>query len=289
MAESNQAFIFKILQHLSNDEMKTFLILNKEDISRCKLENINAVDATKLIMAYSETPLECLKDFLEEIPRKDLVIKINDKIEADIQNKGEAQDNVTSEVINSCPGSSNHPTYTGKYTLFDLEDYATKNQDQLIMHLEDILEPDEFNELKKQLMCSVLNTFFSFTAQKYYELYINGEVKDFLETTADKPKKIPMKLLNILFSKKKKNRKRKVQEQMQRESNINLKKKRFVNIDDDDDSVPDKVIFGIENEKKIPIPPNQHKPGNEDSNVIEEHGLGKDSRMATENSMKKIS
>ncbi|KAM3823250.1 uncharacterized protein M6D78_018608 isoform 1-T1 [Vipera latastei] len=185
-----------------------------------------------------------------------------------MKNKGEAQNNEKFALISSCPVNTDRPPYTGKYTLFDLQDYATKNQDQLIMHLEKILKPDNFETLKKELMCSVLNTFFSFTAQKYYELFRNGELKEFLQNVSSgkKSEKIPKKLLIFMFSKKKNNRKRKAQEQMQRQGNINLKKRQLVNIDDDDDDDKnddnelDKVTRGTDNEKIIQIHPIEHKP-----------------------------
>ncbi|XP_039187691.1 uncharacterized protein LOC120302805 [Crotalus tigris] len=201
-----------------------------------------------------------------------------------MKNKGEAQNNEKFTLIRSYPVNTDRPPYAGKYTIFDLQDYATKNQDQLITHLEKILKPDQLETLKKELMCSVLNKFFSFTAQKYYELFRNGELKEFLRNVSSgkKSEKIPKKLLNFMFSKKSNNRKRKAQEQMQRQGNINLEKKPLVNIDDDDDknddNEPDKVTRGTENEKIIQIHPIEHKPGNEDSNVTEEHWLDEDSR-----------
>ncbi|KAG8139874.1 hypothetical protein E2320_002614 [Naja naja] len=304
MAEVHMEFILSILEDLRQDELKKLgTILKGKKIEGCeisfsKLENLDANKATTLFISSYENPLKALEQSMCEIPRKDLTQKIRAKIETDMENKHEAQNNEKVGLIKSCPGSNDRPPYTGKYTLVDLQDYATKNQDQLITHLKNILEPDEFNALKKKLICSVLNKFFSFTAQKYYDLFRNGELKEFLKKNG-KPKKIPMKLLDILFSKKKNNLKRKAQEQMQREgNNINLKKKQEEKIipihpikhksGNEDNNVikqrwlDDQITLGTENKKIIPIHPVEHKSGNEDNNVIEEHGLDKDSRMAIE-------
>ncbi|XP_070586234.1 uncharacterized protein [Erythrolamprus reginae] len=275
MAEDKKEFILEILEDLETDEMsKLKMILNAKKIQGCKipsskLENLDAKKATYIIVYYYEKPLEAVMDCLDGIPRKDLIQKINAKTEADMKNKDKVQNNEKFPLTKSCSGSSDQ--YAGNYTLFDLEKYATKNQEQLIKHLENILEPDELNALKKELMHSVLNKSFSFTALKYYDLFKNNELKEFLKNISGKPKKIPMKLLNVLFSKENNNCKRKGQDHMQREGNTNLKKNKFDNIDDNDGNVPDKNTLQYENEKTIPIPPTEHKPGNIDNNVLDKY------------------
>ncbi|XP_032092854.1 uncharacterized protein LOC116522194 isoform X2 [Thamnophis elegans] len=251
MADNNRKFILEILEDLSLTQMgKLEFLLNDGQITKNRLENLDAKKAAELLMTTSYTPLKTLSWWLEQIPRIDLIQNISAKIEA------------------------------GKYTLFDLEDYATKNQDQLIMHLENILEPAGFNALKKQLMSSVLKKFLPFTAQKYYDLFKNNELKEFLKNINGQSKKIPVKLLNVLFSQKKTNHKRKFKEPIQTEGKINLKKKQSID-DDDYDNMPDKAPLTIENEN-TPNHPLEHKPGNEDSDVIEGHWPDKDSRMAIE-------
>ncbi|XP_026538576.1 uncharacterized protein LOC113422077 [Notechis scutatus] len=302
MAEDHKKFMLNILEDLTKDDMsKLGTILNSKkiegrEIPSNKLQNLDEKKATLLFISHYEEPLKALEQSLCDIPRIDLVQKVRLKIETDEKNH-EAQNNEKVALIKSCSGSNDRPLYTGKYTLVDLQDYATKNQDQLIMHLQNTLEPDQFNALKKELICRVLNKDFSFTAQKYYELFRNSELREFLKNNG-KPKKIPMKLLEILFSKKKNNRKRKAQEQMQGEGN-NLKKKQEEKIipirpmehksgNEDNNMIEqpcldDKITLGTETEKVIPIRPIEHKSGNEDNNVIEESWLDEDSRMAFEN------
>lgn len=61
---------------------KLEVILNAKEIESCKLENLDANTATLLFLSHFEKPLETLKCCLDGIPRKDLVQKVNDKIEA---------------------------------------------------------------------------------------------------------------------------------------------------------------------------------------------------------------
>ncbi|XP_025023652.1 uncharacterized protein LOC112540866 [Python bivittatus] len=318
MAKGHTEFMMKILEDLKEEEMtKLKLILNKttlqgQNIPSSKLEKFDAVKATELLYSYYLDPLKALESALDDIPRKDLSEKIHDKIKPD-RNKDEAQNNEMVALTRSCPISNDHPTYTGKYTLFDLQDYAIKNQDQLIARLKQILERGEFQMLKKRLMCkytlfdlqdyaiknqdqliarlkqilergefqmlkkrlmcSVLNKSFSFTAQKYYELFRNTDLNAFVENVHSRKKsqKISKKLLDIMFCMKKNNHKKKAQEQRQREGTINLKENQSLNIPDDDDDEPDENIYGTENEKKFKTHVIEH--GNEEhGNELNEHG-----------------
>ncbi|XP_066485342.1 uncharacterized protein [Tiliqua scincoides] len=114
--------------------------------------------------------------------------------------------------------------YHGRYGLSDLEDYAAKNQDQLIKQLEDYLEPNTMSTLKELLAHSQLKNSFVFTAKQCYALYTNQKLKKFRKkiSNAEKSQNIPEIILSTLFSTIKSNNKRRAMDQKQRKDNSNL-------------------------------------------------------------------
>ncbi|XP_053115349.1 uncharacterized protein LOC128329013 [Hemicordylus capensis] len=227
MAEMDIDCMMATLEDLTQEEFnKSRTLFHKKGIPFRVLEKADRIEmATILNKHCSPDHMKVLFDVLNSIPRKDLVEKLWKKQRAEKEKECSSQDVQTDGV--EPPRLSEPESYCGTYRLSDLEYYATNNQDQLIKQLEDQLEPNAMEELKKQLAQRKLKHSFLFTAKESYELFSNQDVERYLKDTfsGKKSQKIPKKIIDILFFLVKSNKKIKAVGQKWSKDHTNFKRK----------------------------------------------------------------
>ncbi|XP_072860213.2 uncharacterized protein LOC110090738 [Pogona vitticeps] len=211
-------FMQDVLEDLDTSDLQSLQsILNTKEINgttipKSKLEKIDPISIANVLISYHGSDcLETLRDALADIPKKQLVEKISNKIEDD-EHKEKQKTESRKEEIDGIPAKKQKlqdlPSYSGKFKLSDMEDFAFKNQDQLIKQLEKQLEPAGFETLEKHLSGSTLKNSFSLTSQQYYNLYYCRDLNTFLNNSDKKLPMVPKKILALLFSASKTNKKR---------------------------------------------------------------------------------
>ncbi|KAJ7313496.1 hypothetical protein JRQ81_004918 [Phrynocephalus forsythii] len=198
----------EFLENLSKSDLQALQsTLNTEEINgtiipKSKLEEMDALGTANMLINYhGNNSLKALCEALGHIPRNDLLQEIRNKIAYEEQKTENQKDEMDGSPAKKRK-LEDLPSYNGKYSLSDMEDYASENQVQLIRQLQRYLEPAAFETLEKRLAGSTLKNSFSFTSEQYYKLHHCRDLNTYLNNiiSGKKSQGVPKEVLDLLFS-----------------------------------------------------------------------------------------